>query len=630
MSYLSDSKPHWRRLLWPSNWVASRRILVRQIAAMVGLALTIAVLPAVGADPGKVLRTAFKTAETDFDPAKRDDFYSDRIIGNVFDSLLTYDYLARPVKVVPAVAESMPDIATDGLTYTIRVKRGIYFTPDLAFKGQKRELIAADFAYSLKRILDPAVRSPRLFFLEGKLAGGDELTHAAKASGKFDYDKPIPGLEVVDRYTLRIRLNRPDYDLLYILADPATSAVAREVVDYYGDDIGSHPVGTGPFVLKEWIRSHRIVLEANPDYREEYFTALPGNDAQDQEIIAALKGKRLPIVGRIEIDIIEEEQPRWLAFVGREHDYLMDEVPFGYVTQVAPEGKLLPIYAKQGVRAHRVPEPELTYFYFNMDDPVVGGYTPDKIALRRAMSLGYNIDEQVQVIYSNNAIAAQSPIGPNVAGYDPEFRTAATEYNPAKAKALLDMYGYLDRDGDGYRELPDGRPLTVEFSSPPQYPENYIDLVWIKSMKEIGIRMTLNKQRWADLLKATKLGTLQMKISAWQADWPDADNFMQLLYGPNADGGQANDARFRLPEFDRLYEKARSIPDSPERNALYRDMTKLMLVYSPWRLGVHRIFTYLTHSWVIGYKKHPIVLTQFRYLDIDVEKRRKAIQQSGG
>jgi ABC-type transport system substrate-binding protein len=593
------------------------------------LGLMAVATPALSADAQKILRVAFKTAETDFDPAKRDDFYSNRIISNVFDSLLTYDYLARPAKVVPAVAEAMPDISPDGLTYTFRLKKGIYFTPDPAFRAHKRELIAADFVYSLKRILDPKIRSPRLFFLEGKLAGGDELMQAAKKSGKFDYDKPIPGLEAVDRYTLRVRLMQRDYDLLYVFADPAASAVAREVVEFYGDDIGSHPVGTGPFVLKEWLPSHRIVLEANAQYREEYFDAMPTTDPDDQEIMAALKGKRLPIVGRVEIDIIEEEQPRWLAFVNKQHDYLMDEVPFGFVAQVAPEGKLLPIYAKRGMRAYRVPDPELTYFYFNMDDPVIGGYTPEKIALRRAMSLGYNINEQVQVIYSNNVIPAQSPIGPGVAGYDPDFRTSATEYSPAKAKALLDMFGYVDRDGDGFRELPDGRPLTIEYSSPPQYPENYIDLVWLKSMREIGIRMTLNKQRWADLLKATKLGTLQMKISAWHADWPDADNFMQLLYGPNADGGQANDARFRLPEFDRLYEKAREIPDSPERDAIYREMTKLVLVYAPWRLGVHRIFTYVTHPWVVGYKKHPIVLTQFRYLDIDVEKQRKALQGGG-
>lgn len=576
------------------------------------------------ADPQKVLHVAFKVAETDFDPPKRDDFYSDRIIGNVFDSLLTYDYLTRPSKLVPSAAEAMPEISPDGLTYTFRVKKGIYFAPDPAFKGQRHELTAADFAYSLKRILDPKVRSPRLFFLEGKLVAGDEAMAQAKTTGRFDYDAPLPGLEAVDRYTLRIRLKQRDYNMLYVLADPATSAVAREVVEYYGDDIGSHPVGTGPFVLKEWVRSSKIVLEANPNYREEYFDATPTpGDPYDQEVMAELKGKRLPIVGKVVIDIIEEEQPRWLAFLNSQHDYLLDEIPHEFVNLVAPNGKLLPLYAKQGMRVYRYPDPEVTYYDFNMDDPVLGGYTPEKVALRRAMSLGYNIEEELNVIRNGQAVLAQSPIAPGVAGYDPDFHSSATEYNPAKAKALLDMYGYIDRDGDGCREMPDGKPLHVAASSEPTLLNNQMDLLWYKSMRAIGVCMSFNKQRWPDLLKAARLGQFQIRYDAWAADYPDADNFLQNLYGPNV--GQTNFARFRLPQFDRLYEQARQLPDSPERNAMYREMTRLMLVYAPWKLGVHRIMTHLTHPWVIGYKKHPIVLTQFRYLDIDVAKQKQAL-----
>jgi ABC-type transport system substrate-binding protein len=518
----------------------------------------------------------------------------------------------------------MPEISPDGLTYTFKVKKGIYFAPDPAFKGQRHELTAADFAYSLKRILDPKVRSPRLFFLEGKLVGGDEAMAQAKTTGRFDYDAPLPGLEAVDRYTLRIRLKQRDYNMLYVLADPATSAVARDVVEYYGDDIGSHPVGTGPFVLKEWVRSSKIVLEANPNYREEYFDATPTpGDPYDQEVMAELKGKRLPIVGKVVIDIIEEEQPRWLAFLNSQHDYLLDEIPHEFVNLVAPNGKLLPLYAKQGMRVYRYPDPEVTYYDFNMDDPVLGGYTPEKVALRRAMSLGYNIEEELNVIRNGQAVLAQSPIAPGVAGYDPDFHSSATEYNPAKAKALLDMYGYIDRDGDGCREMPDGKPLHVTASSEPTLLNNQMDLLWYKSMRAIGVCMSFNKQRWPDLLKAARLGQFQIRYDAWAADYPDADNFLQNLYGPNV--GQTNFARFRLPQFDRLYEQARQLPDSSERNALYREMTRLMLVYAPWKLGVHRIMTHLTHPWVIGYKKHPIVLTQFRYLDIDVAKQKQAL-----
>jgi len=230
----------------------------------------------------------------------------------------------------------------------------------------------------------------------------------------------------------------------------------------------------------------------------------------------------------------------------------------------------------------------------------------------------------VQVIHNGQAVVAQAPIGPGVAGYDPNFHSTATEYNPAKAKALLDMYGYLDRDGDGCREAPDGKPLIVTFSSQPTLLDNQFDLLWAKSMKAIGICMRFNKQRWPDLTEATRLGTVQMRESKWQADYADADNFLQLLYGPNT--GESNDARFRLPQYDRLYEKARQLRDTPERDALYRQMTQLVLVYAPWKLGVHRLFTHLAHPWVIGYKKHPFVLTQYRYLDIDLGKQHQALQ----
>jgi oligopeptide transport system substrate-binding protein len=602
---------------------AARSVLYL-IAALLALGLASGAQSAWAADPQKILRTAFKIAETDFDPPKRDDFYSLRIVGNVFDTLLSYDYLYRPAKVVPSAAEAMPEVSEDGLTYTFKIKKGIYFSADPAFKGQKRELIAADFAYSVKRILDPRIRSPRLFFLEGKLVDGDEAMALAKKTGKFDYDAPLRGLEVVDRYTLRVRLKQRDYDLAYIFADPSTSAVAREVVEYYGDDIGAHPVGTGPFVLGEWVRSSKIVLEANPGYREEYFDATPTpEDSYDQEVMAQLKGQRLPIVGKVVIDIIEEEQPRWLAFLNKQHDYLLDEIPAEFVNLAAPGGKPLPLYAKQGMRAFRYPDPEVTYYDFNMDDPVLGGHSVERVALRRAMALGYNIEEELKVVRNGQAIVAESPIGPGVAGYDPDFRSSATEYSPAKAKALLDLYGYIDRDGDGCREMPDGKPMRIQASSQPTLLDNQLDLLWYKSMRAIGICMSFNKQRWPDLLKAARLGQFQIRYDAWYADYPDADNFLQNLYGPNI--GQTNIARFKLPQFDRLYEQARQLPDSPERNVLYREMTRLMLVYAPWKLGVHRIMTHLTHPWVIGYKKHPVVLTQFRYLDIDVAKQKAAL-----
>ena len=573
------------------------------------------------ADMNKTLRFAMPVAETSFDPIVVSDLYSNTIIDGILDAMLTYDYLARPTKLIPNTLTAMPEVVDQGKTYVFHIQPGIYFTSDPAFKNKPRELTAQDYAYSIRRLFDPKLKSPWLFLLEGKILGADEVMKKAKASGaKFDYDAPIAGLEVMDRYTLRIRLKEPDYNLLYILAMPTMGAMAREVVESYGDDIGSHPIGTGAFFLKQWVRSSKIVLEANPTYREVHFNAVAGSDPQDSVIVSANQGKRLPILGRVEIYIIEETQPRWLAFLNKEHD-LLPSLPSEFANIAMPGGKLAPNLAKQGIILTRLDQADLTYTYFNMEDPVVGGYTREKIALRRAISLAYNTQEEIQILRKNQAIPAQSPIGPEVAGYDPNFKSPFAAYNPAKAKALLDMFGYVDRDGDGYRELPNGKQLTLEYGSSTTLIDRQFDELWKKSMNAIGIRMIFKKAKWPDLLKQSKLGKLQIKGSAWAADYPDADNFLQLLYGPNA--GQANDARFKLPAFDRLYEQARRLPDSPERNHLYREMTQLMLVYAPWKLGVHRVASNLAQPWVVGYKPHPILHSLWKYIDIDVARRDK-------
>ncbi|MES2354358.1 MAG: ABC transporter substrate-binding protein [Pseudomonadota bacterium] len=576
------------------------------------------------ADPQKVLRYAFGAAETGFDPVAVADRYSNVIIDNILEPMLAYDYLARPAKLVPNTLASMPEVSDSGATYICRVKPGIYFATDPAFKGVKRELTAQDYAYSLRRLFDPKLHSPWQFLVEGKIIGADEVTAQAKKTGKYDYDALVPGLTVLDRYTLRIRLKEPDYNLLYILAMPATSAMAREVVEHYGDDIAAHPVGTGPFILKEWRRSSKIVVEANPDYREDYFSGGGEDTPADAAIIARLRGKKLPLIGRVEVSIIEEQQPYLLAFLNKEHD-ILGGLPNEFVNTITPGGELAPNLAEQGIQMARMAELDLTYTYYNMEDPVIGGYKPEKVALRRALNLAYNSEQEIQILRKRQAIQAQSPIPPGAAGYNPKFRTTTGEYNPAKAKALLDMFGYVDRDGDGWREMPDGKPLSLEIASPPGSAQRESDELWRKSLQAIGVRTTFKKERWPDLIKQGRLGKIQVgNYLSWGADYPDADNFLQLLYGPNT--GQSNEARFQLPEFDRLYEKAKKLPDSPERTKLYEEMTKLVLVYAPWRLGMHRIGTSLRHSWVKGLKTHPITSGVWKYIDIDLDAQQKARQ----
>ena len=572
---------------------------------------------AFAADKVKTIRHAFLIAETTFDPAKASDLYSGTIMEAIFDPPLTYDFLARPVKLIANTAAAMPEVTDSGKTYTFKFKPGIYFADDPAFKGAKREAISTDYAYALKRLYDPQLASPWLWYIDGKIIGGDEAKAAAKKTGKFDYDAPVVGIETPDKYTLRIRLKETDYNFIYIFGTVQTAALAREVIEANAVDPGAHPVGTGPFRLSEWKRSHKMVLEANPLYRENFYTAEPGDNAEAQEIYQQMKGKKLPQIQRVEISIIEESQPRWLAFMNGETDYA--NAPNEFAGFAFPGGKLAPNLARLGMRGQRFVEPDLVYTYFNMEDPVVGGYSPDKVALRRAMWLGYNLDEEISVIRNGAAMKAQSPVPPGVAGYDAAFRNPTAEYNPARAKALLDMYGYVDRDGDGYRENPDGSQLVIEQSSAPDSLTKQYDELWRKSMDVIGVRMVFNKAKWPDLNKQSLLGKLAMWQQAWSADYPDAENFYQNLYSKNI--GESNRAKFKLPAFDKLYEQARLMPPSIERNKLYSEMARLVAAYAPWIPGVHRMRSEVAQPWVIGYVKHPILNAPWLFMDVDETKR---------
>ena len=388
------------------------------------------------------------------------------------------------------------------------------------------------------------------------------------------------------------------------------------MVEAYGDDIGSHPVGTGPFRLAFWKRASKIVLDANPGFREEYFDAEATDDV-GREILAAQKGKRMPMVGRVEISVIEEEQPRWLSFVNGEMD-LVFRVPEEFSNVGLPNGTLAPNLAKRGMQVRPDEVAWITYTTFNMNDPVVGGYTPERIALRRAISLAYPIHEEIAIVFKNQAIKADSPIAPGMAGYTPET-SPTLEYNPAKAKALLDMFGYVDRDGDGFREMPDGSPLVIDMASTPLQQERQRNQLWRRALQDIGINVTFNKvEKLPELRKQAQLGKVQSFNYGWIADYPDGENFLQLFWTKSIGG--ANYSMFSLPEYDRLYEKVKTLPDSPERTELYRRMVHMLWVYNPWRVNTLMRYSILIQPWVIGYKKHPFAHEPWRYMDIDLDK----------
>ena len=584
--------------------------LVRSFAAVVALAAASA---APAADLSKVYRIAFPTAETGFDPARVSDLYSNTVNEAIFERLLTYDYLARPAKLVPLAAEAMPQVTDNGRTYTFRIRKGIHYTPDPAFKGRKRELVAGDFAYVIKRHADPRNRSPWAFMVEGRIAGLDDAIAQARKSGRFDYDAKIPGLETPDPYTLVIRLVAPDYLFNYTVAHVPYGAMAREVVEAYGDDIGAHPVGTGPYVLKEWKRASRIVLEANPDFRGFTWDFAPAEPAWDDALVQTMRGKKMPQIGRVEISIIEEDQSRWLAFGGKELDVLA--LPGTFRPQaVGADGKLLPRWTGEGVTLFKAIDPELTYTIFNFRDPVIGGFAPEKLALRRAIIMAYDVREEIEVVRKGQAVQAHMPIPAGVVGHDPSYRTISP-YDPALANRLLDRFGYR-KGPDGWRRMPDGRPLVIRQATQTSQIDRTFNELWRKAMDSIAVRIEFDSGKFGDNLKAAKACQLMMWGAAWIADYPDGDNFMQLLYGPNT--GQSNNGCYESKSFDALYEKARAMPpDAPGRNLLFLEMTRQMQVDGAWAMHVSRERNQMIRPWVLGYKKHPILHAEWRYMDLE-------------
>jgi len=568
--------------------------------------------PAHAADPNKVLHVAFPVAETGFDPQATSDLYSDTVQRAIFEPPYGFDYLARPYKRVPRTASAMPEITDGGRVWVIHIKPGLYFADDPAFKGKKRELTAADYVYSWKRLLDPRMRSPFAWYLQGKIVGADAVMDAARKTNRFDYDAPIPGLRALDRYTIRLELKEPDYILMGYLCSSPMAAVAREVVEAYGDASGwvmANPVGTGPYRLKSWRRGVQIVLEANPNFRVEKFP--DKGDAGDDRIIGEMKGKTLPQIGRIEISIIEESNPRLLAFDSNALDFV--NVPSDLADRVLePSGKLRPEYAARGVRVERLTQPSLRWTYFNMEDPVVGGYTKDRIALRRAIAMAFNVPDLVRVIYQGQAEPATQLVPPGMPGYDPKL-DVSVHFDLAGAKALLDKFGYVDRDGDGWRDRPDGKPLVLSMGSATSGRDRDLDEIWARSMKALGVRIEFVKQKWPDLLKMGKAGQLQMWNLGWINAYAEGDAFVQLLFSDNI--GQTNYSRFHLAEYDALYRKSRTLPDGPERNRLYRRMSEIEAAYTPWVLNVFTVESTLVQPWLKGYKKHAYWEHAWEYLD---------------
>jgi len=583
------------------------------LALLISAPLAASATIAAAADMEKVLRISSNDI-TSLDPQQGTDLYSTRVTASIFEGLYEFEYLSTGSKVVPNTAEAMPVVSDDGKTWTIKLKPGILFADDPVFNGKRRELVAADYVYSIKRALDPNLRTGGDPALTDLIAGARPIVDAArKAGGRFDYDIPISGLQAPDRYTLVLRLSNADYTLLERLAGLPMMAVAREAIEASGSDVMSRPVGTGPYRLKEWRRASRVVLEANSNYRTVRF---PENaDAPQQELVRSMRGKTIPQIGRIEISIIEESQPEILAFSQGD----LDLIALGGddTKRVLENGKLRPDLAKRGVKHIRFGAPSVTFTYFNLDDPVVGGYSTQRIALRRAIGMGFDVDEMIRVLFAGNALPANQLLPPGVSGHDPSLPVKSI-YDPVGARALLDRFGFKDRDGDGYRELPDGKPLTVVRGTLPESWYREADTLWKKNMDAIGVRMQVQQQTFAELLNLSRSGKLPMFNLGYRSLEPSGYQILQTLWGKSP--RDTNPSQFKQADYDAAYEQFLRTPAGPARVALARKMSDISQAYMPMLLHTYGVGNVLHYPWVQGYWPSAFGYS-WKYLDIDMAMR---------
>lgn len=559
----------------------------------------------------KVLNLVSPQKIKGFDPIFAADLYASNEIGKVYEGLLEFHYLKRPYVLTPNLAESMPEVSKDGLTYTFKIKKGVVFQDSKVFpNGKGRELKASDFVYSIQRMADPKLQSTGWWLLDGKIAGLNEWRDKYASAEKVNYDEEIAGLKALDSHTLQFKLTKPFPQFLYALAMTFTSAVAREAVETHGLEFQNYPVGTGPFKLAYFDNSNRIVYEKNPTFRDKFYPT-EGAPGDEERGFLADAGKKLPLVDKVIVNIIVESQPQWLNFQKGSADVL--SVPKDNFDQTVVNGKdLHPSMASKGIKLEMMNSLDTTYVAFNHEDPLF----KNNIKLRQAMSLAYDRDESNKLFYNSTAKTAHSIIPPGISGHKADYKNPYVQFNVEQAKKLLAEAGYPEGKG-----LPELTYETVGSTVARQMGEFFQ-----KKMSDIGVKVKISTNTWPELVKKTNTKAAQLFGMAWGADYPDAENFFGLLFGPN-ESPSSNSSNFKNAEMDKLFKQATIMQDSPERTALYEQMYVLAAEQVPWIYGMHRTAVTVFHGWLKNYKYIEFTQTQVQYLNLDLESKKVLVNK---
>lgn len=593
-----------------------RMTAIRPFRLLLPIAALAALLTGCGgsaAPEGAVYRHSIDGTPTSLDPAQSGTIYSSMVVVNVFDTLYRYKYLARPYELATNLATGLPEVSEDGLVYTFRIRDDARYTDDPAFPGGiGRPVTVHDLVYALKRHFDPEVRSQGAWLWQGRIVGLDEWAEAGA-----DYDRPVEGLRALDDHTLEVQLLAPYPQLTYTFATAFSALVPREAVEHYGREFAIRPVGSGPFRLVSF-DSARAVFETNPHFqREPLDLAAEGYDPQRHAGLGleALDGGRYPFLDGLEIHFIEENAARWSSFArGNEVHNVM--VPNEQVDEVLASKAPIEFTEEIRDRYHGTAGLEAGFVYggFNMADPRFGHHEePARDAANRAFRCAvrdaFDWQARNDTFYYGLAEVFPGVIPPVVPEFDPTLSRDSVTQDLDRGRARLAEFGW---DADA---LP---TLTYGFVSAVQQRQMFEQLR--AQLADLGYPTDrLVPETFAtfgDFNRALKNARLDLFYLAWTLDYPDAENTLQLFYGPNATPG-SNNFNYRNPEFDALYERTRTMQPGPERTALYRQMNRMVVDDCVTLSGLSRTRIHLWHKDAIMFPDREILGGFFmRFVDL--------------
>lgn len=556
------------------------------------------------------------------DPAKSGEVSSSLAISKIYEGLLQYDYLERPYKVIPLLAEEMPTITDDGLTYIFKLRKGIYFQDDPCFlNGKGRELTAHDFVYSIKRVADVKNSSSGYWAFDGRIKGLDNFRIESSKSKVTDYSLDVDGLKAIDDYTLQIKLTSPYPQLLYILTMHYSYAVPFEAVNYYGTSFVNNPVGSGPYILDKWKRNSRIEFIRNPKWietsRKDYYPSFASINQKDRGLLND-KNKELPFVDRIIQYVIDDDTTQWMMFLSGELDSSSISRD-NWDVVINPDKLLAQDLIEKKIKLTSSPTLTISYLGFNWDDPVVGDYGSDdqKIRnkkLRQALSCAYDFD-RMNKFMNNRLFPINGPIPKPLNGYSD--KDSPFEFNLEKSKQLLIEAGYPN----GINPLTGRRlELIIEVGSKGTGDTKQMLDLMSDMFDRIGIKLIPSFNTWPAFIEKLNRRQAQIYQLGWVADYPDAENFLQLFYSLNESPGP-NHSNYRNSEFDRLYETIKPMYDSPERTEILNKMSNIIINDSPWIFLYQPLSFGLVHDWVENYEYHAFPYGMGKYRRINKEKK---------